>query len=55
MITTKVKPISGFYSGSWVNGEGQVTVMFVDANTIKIYNEGITNIPAGNVRVIILR
>ena len=55
MITTKFQPTSGFYSGSWVSGEGVITVMFIDANTVRIYNDSKADIPIGNVKIIILR
>lgn len=51
--TVVFKPSAGTYSGQWINGEGVLTIVYFDANNIKIYNDSGSNIAIGDCAVII--
>lgn len=54
-VTTVFKPGSGTYVGQWINGESVMTVVYLDVNTIRIYNASGTDIAIGDIKVTVGR
>jgi len=52
-VSTMFSPQSGGapYEGNWINAESVLTVLFHDANTIRIYNDSGTAIASENAKV----
>lgn len=46
-----VQPTAGDYADDWINGEGVITVEYLDANTVRLYNESGVALPAGRVKI----
>lgn len=51
--TSLFKPTSGIYQGLWVNGENMLALEYYDTNTIRIYNEGYSDISIGDVKIVV--
>ena len=49
-LSVMVMPASGTYQDTWINGEGVITVEFVDENTIRLLNESGLALDAGRVK-----
>jgi hypothetical protein len=54
-ITVLVSPSSGTYKDQWINGGAVITVVYLDANTLRLYNEGEDELGVGRVRVLIVK
>jgi len=49
--TCMFKPGSGTYSGQWINGESVLTIVYHDANNIRLYNDSGTDIAIGDAKI----
>lgn len=54
-ITLLVSPPTGIYQDLWVDAGGVLSVVYLDANTLRLYNEGPDVLVAGRVRVLIVK
>lgn len=54
-LAVMVKPSAGVYANLWIGGEGILTVIYVDNNTLRIVNEGDTDLAIGNVQIMFVR
>ena len=41
------------YQNQWINGEGALTIVYHDANNIRLYNDSASSISIGNCKIII--
>ncbi len=53
-VSVMFMPAAGTYANSWILAYGVISVVFVDVNTIRLYNESGTAIAAGNVKVTVV-
>ena len=54
VLTVMIMPPSGTYQDVWVGGEGTITVVYLDANTVRLYNESDVELAAGRVRIVVV-
>jgi len=52
-VTVIFKPSAGTYSGQWINAEGVVTIVYLNVNTIRIYNESAAAIAIGDFKLVV--
>jgi len=51
--TVMFKPSAGTYQDQWINGEGVFTIIYHDANNIRLYNDSGSAVAIGRAKIII--
>lgn len=52
--TCMVMPAAGTYQNEWINGEGVITMIYLDENIIRVFNETAIPLAAGRVKIIVV-